>query len=260
MCVCAGKGSEGTRLSLHEVAAHIAAAESSKFSCTRITQLRGLITSAADALGELRRILTKKGVAATQKVDRAVAAVAQSAQSMRAACEQVMPASRSAAAGGSEGAEAATGAAAAPVNGASEGAAAMDCDTPATTGRAQWDTGLYCLCQQVCARTTITLLVSIVFWVAYQEIQILDARTGAITMHVLQEYEEGQQMVCCDHCSGWYHLRCCNLTAAAARNAETWACPICTSVTEAPVSDHIETHLARIHRTRCPTVQVLFHH
>lgn len=70
----------------------------------------------------------------------------------------------------------------------------------------------------------------------------------------MQEYEEGQQMVCCDTCGGWYHLKCCAVTAAAARNAETWECPVCQSASCEPAVDHVEPHLQRIHRTRCPSV------
>lgn len=64
-------------------------------------------------------------------------------------------------------------------------------------------------------------------------------------------------MVGCDTCGGWYHLKCCALTAAAVRNADTWECPVCTSATCEPAADHVEPHLQRIHRTRCPPVAEL---
>lgn len=64
-------------------------------------------------------------------------------------------------------------------------------------------------------------------------------------------------MVGCDTCSGWYHLKCCALSAAAVRNADTWECPVCHSASCEPAVDHVEQHLPRIHRTRCPPVTEL---
>ena len=63
-------------------------------------------------------------------------------------------------------------------------------------------------------------------------------------------------MVCCDVCLDWYHLRCCNLTAAAAKSAVHWACPICASAAAHPPADLVEPHLPRIHVTRCATLEV----
>lgn len=97
---CDGIGTppDTARLSLAEIAAHITTAGSSRFSCASAEQLRSMLKSPTDALGELRRILTKKGSTVAQKMDRCVATVAHSAQSMRAACECVMRGGRTTAA------------------------------------------------------------------------------------------------------------------------------------------------------------------
>jgi hypothetical protein len=76
------------RLTVHELAAHIAVADKSRFSCAQADTLRALLNQPAEALSALRRTLTKKS--ATQKMDRCVAVVAQSAAAMRAAAARAL--------------------------------------------------------------------------------------------------------------------------------------------------------------------------
>lgn len=76
------------RLTVHEIAAHIAAAEHSRFSCERVDELRELLEAPAEALAALRRTLTKRGAA--QKMDRCIAIVAESARQSRGAMQRVL--------------------------------------------------------------------------------------------------------------------------------------------------------------------------
>lgn len=76
------------RLTIHEIAAHIAAADQSRFSCERVEELRELLEAPAEALAGLRRTLTKRGVA--QKMDRCIAIVSESARQSRGAMQRVL--------------------------------------------------------------------------------------------------------------------------------------------------------------------------
>lgn len=155
------------RLSLHEIAAHIATADNSRIMCDHTEKLRQMLNSPADILSELRRFVTRKGSAVTQKMDRCIALVAQSAQSMRIACERVMRSGRSTAVEpvttGAPGLDAAAllgtrkapaAAAAMPqspllaVNG-SVAAGDVDMVAAVSPDLAQGESGLFCLCQQV---------------------------------------------------------------------------------------------------------------
>lgn len=103
------------RVTMHDLAVHIAAADHSRFSCERVEELRGLLEAPSEALATLRRTLTKRG--AGQKMDKCIAIVADSAKQARGALQRVL--------------RAATGSA-------------------APAGAAP-DVELNCLCQQVCA-------------------------------------------------------------------------------------------------------------
>ena len=158
----AGAPPATARLSLHEIAAHIATADASRFSCENAEQLRSMLNSPASALTCLRRILLKKGTPATQKIDPCVAALSHSAHSMREACERHL---RDGGAAGAGGAATATAAAAAAgggtavsaqpapilsggVNPSLEGGAAA-ATGPGAVVAPGGESGLYCLCQQV---------------------------------------------------------------------------------------------------------------
>jgi hypothetical protein len=65
-----------------------------------------------------------------------------------------------------------------------------------------------------------------------------------------QEYQEGQQMVGCDTCEGWYHLRCCSVSASAARAASTWECPVCVAAAGDCNPEPLLALAVRINRTR----------
>ncbi len=84
------------------------------------------------------------------------------------------------------------------------------------------------------------------------------------------EHEEGQfclcrlpggkEMIGCDICGDWYHLRCVSVTAAYARNAKHYTCPVCRAaqvdgdVFEINKPDVTHKH---IHRTRRPALASL---
>ena len=70
----------------------------------------------------------------------------------------------------------------------------------------------------------------------------------------------GKEMIGCDICGDWYHLRCVSVTAAYARNAKHYTCPACRA--SAPDGDVFEinkpdvTH-RHIHCTRRPSLASL---
>jgi hypothetical protein len=64
-------------------------------------------------------------------------------------------------------------------------------------------------------------------------------------------------MVACDTCGGWYHLKCCGVTAAAARAAKKWHCPLCTAASALSPADAVAAAGARFRRTRAPPVSEL---
>jgi hypothetical protein len=72
-----------------------------------------------------------------------------------------------------------------------------------------------------------------------------------------QVYHEGQQMVACDTCEGWYHLRCCSVSASAARSLSTWECPVCAATSGDQNPEPLLALAARVHRTRAAPLSEL---
>lgn len=84
------------RVTMHDLAVHIAAADHSRFSCERVEELRGLLEAPSEALAMLRRTITKRG--AGQKMDKCIAIMAESAQQARGALQRVLRAATGSAA------------------------------------------------------------------------------------------------------------------------------------------------------------------
>ena len=103
-----------------------------------------MLASPADALGELRRLVMHQDADPEEKIDKCLAVVAHSAQSMRVACERHLRSGSGAAGSAAAGAGTAVvpAGAAAPLG---SGAAAAVTGPVAAGGEPL----LYCLCQQV---------------------------------------------------------------------------------------------------------------
>ena len=80
------------------------------------------------------------------------------------------------------------------------------------------------------------------------------------------ETEEGQfclcrqaggiQMVGCDDCGDWYHLKCINVTPTMAKTMHNYICPPCVAKTGRASALSLETYRS-VHRTNRPNVMLL---
>jgi hypothetical protein len=76
------------RRTIHELAAHIAAADASRFVCARADDLRELLEAPFEALATLKKTLNKRG--GNLKTDKCVGFLAESAAQMRSAAERIL--------------------------------------------------------------------------------------------------------------------------------------------------------------------------
>lgn len=65
-------------------------------------------------------------------------------------------------------------------------------------------------------------------------------------------YEADSNMISCDNCGEWFHMRCVGLTLAQAKMLKTYTCPICAAVNDTRL-EPLQATLSKIRRTKRPS-------
>ena len=66
----------------------------------------------------------------------------------------------------------------------------------------------------------------------------------------------GVQMLGCDDCGDWYHLKCINISASAAKTMNNYVCAPCVAKNGKPKALSLETYKS-VHRTKRPNILAL---
>ena len=66
----------------------------------------------------------------------------------------------------------------------------------------------------------------------------------------------GVQMLGCDDCGDWYHLKCINISASAAKTMNNYVCAPCVAKNGRPKALSLETYKS-VHRTKRPNILAL---